>query len=101
MAFCLLHYMFASVTAHVTALLPVMLSVGSTVQGLPMNSSRCCSCLRWGSWASSRPYGTGPSPCYYGSGTYRRAVLAARRDLRRDLPGDVLVVGVPWITARG
>src|SRR5208283_4103616 len=67
-AFFLLHYMFASVTAHVTALLPVMLSVGSTVQGLPMQQFALLLMLSLGIMGIISPYGTGPSPCYYGSG---------------------------------
>jgi L-tartrate/succinate antiporter len=32
------HYMFASVTAHTTAMLPVMLTVGSTIPGMQMEA---------------------------------------------------------------
>ena len=36
------HYMFASLTAHVTALLPVMVVVGAAVPGLSTTNTRCC-----------------------------------------------------------
>jgi L-tartrate/succinate antiporter len=66
--FFLSHYMFASVTAHVTAVLPVMLAVGATVPGLPSEQYALLLCLTLGIMGIISPYGTGPSPVYYGSG---------------------------------
>jgi di/tricarboxylate transporter len=37
------HDMFASVTAHVTALIPVLLAVGSAVLKMNMSQLACCS----------------------------------------------------------
>jgi len=62
------HYLFASVTAHVTALLPVMLAVGSTIPGLNMPQYALALCLTLGIMGILTPYATGPSPVYYGSG---------------------------------
>jgi L-tartrate/succinate antiporter len=62
------HYMFASVTAHVTAMLPVMLTVGSTIPGMPMQAFALLLALTLGLMGILTPYGTGPSPVYYGSG---------------------------------
>ena len=62
------HYMFASVTAHVTAMLPVLLAVGSTIPGLNMQHLAQLLCLEFGIMGIITPYGTGPSPVYYGSG---------------------------------
>ena len=62
------HYMFASVTAHTTAVLPVMLAVGPTVPGLPAHQYALLLCLTLGLMGVISPYGTGPSPVYYGSG---------------------------------
>jgi L-tartrate/succinate antiporter len=45
------HYLFASITAHVTAMLPVMLAVGATIPGLPMTEFALPTCLRSASWA--------------------------------------------------
>ena len=42
------HYLFASVTAHVTALIPVLLAVGSTIPGMNMHISRWLLCLQLG-----------------------------------------------------
>jgi L-tartrate/succinate antiporter len=62
------HYMFASVTAHVTAMIPVLLAVGSTVPGMNMPQLALLLCLQLGIMGIITPYGTGPSPVYYGSG---------------------------------
>lgn len=62
------HYMFASVTAHATAMLPVMLTVGSTIPGMPMEAFALLLALTLGLMGILTPYGTGPSPVYFGSG---------------------------------
>jgi len=66
--FFLLHYLFASVTAHVTALLPVMLTVAMQIPGLPIGKAALALCLSLGIMGIISPYGTGPSPVYAGSG---------------------------------
>jgi len=92
--FFLAHYVFASVTAHVTALLPVMLTVGAAVPGMEMKSLTLALCLTLGIMGVITPYATGPSPVYYGSGylpsdDYWRlgAIYLAA----------FLLVGIPWI----
>ena len=62
------HYMFASVTAHTTAMLPVMLAVGSTIPDMPMEAFALMLVLTLGIMGILTPYGTGPSPVYFGSG---------------------------------
>jgi L-tartrate/succinate antiporter len=62
------HYLFASVTAHTTAMLPVMLTVGSTIPGMPMEAFALLLALTLGIMGILTPYGTGPSPVYFGSG---------------------------------
>ncbi|WP_329955788.1 anion permease [Cupriavidus necator] len=68
LVFYFTHYMFASVTAHTTAMLPVMLSVGSTIPGMPMEAFALMLALTLGLMGILTPYGTGPSPVYFGSG---------------------------------
>ncbi|MBL8350175.1 MAG: anion permease [Burkholderiaceae bacterium] len=68
LVFYFTHYLFASVTAHVTALLPVMLAVGSTIPGIEMPTFALLLCLTLGVMGILTPYATGPSPVYYGSG---------------------------------
>jgi L-tartrate/succinate antiporter len=66
--FFMLHYLFASVTAHVTALLPLMLTVAAKIPGLPIDKAALALCLTLGIMGIISPYGTGPSPVYAGSG---------------------------------
>lgn len=66
--FFLLHYLFASTTAHTTALLPLMLTVASKIPGLPVTTSALALSLSLGIMGIITPYGTGPSPVYAGSG---------------------------------
>ncbi|KEP73485.1 citrate:succinate antiporter, partial [Microbacterium sp. SUBG005] len=69
LAFYLLHYLFASTTAHTTALLPAMLTIASTIPGMNMEVFVLLMVTSLGrDGGSSPPYGTGPSPIYYGSG---------------------------------
>jgi L-tartrate/succinate antiporter len=96
--FFLAHYVFASVTAHATALLPVFLTVGGAVPGMPMKSLTLALCLTLGIMGVITPYATGPSPVYYGSGylpsdDYWRlgAVFGA------IYLAAMLLIGIPWI----
>ncbi len=96
--FYLVHYLFASVTAHVTAMLPVFLAVGSTIPGMDMQQFVLLLSLTLGIMGIITPYGTGPSPVYYGSGylpsadwwrlgaVFGAIYLAA-----------FLLIGVPWV----
>ncbi len=62
------HYLFASVTAHVTAMLPVMLAVGMGIPGMDLRAFSMMLMLTLGIMGVLTPYATGPSPVYYGSG---------------------------------
>lgn len=66
--FFFIHYLFASLTAHTTAVLPVVLAVGVAIPGIPplMFSLLCVYAL--GLMGIISPYATGPAPVYYGSG---------------------------------
>ena len=96
------HYMFASVTAHTTAMLPVMLAVGSTIPAMPMRQYALLLCLTLGIMGVISPYGTCPSPVYYGSG-----YLPARDYWRLGaILGLIffavfLIVVVPWVLMTG
>ncbi|MBL0121682.1 MAG: anion permease [Betaproteobacteria bacterium] len=92
------HYMFASITAHVTAVLPVMLAVGSTIPGIDMPQYALLLCLTLGLMGILTPYATGPSPVYYGSGYlpskdyWRLGAIFGVIFL-----GALLIIGVPWM----
>ena len=98
LVFFFTHYVFASITAHVTALLPVMLAVGSTIPGMNMPQFALLLCLTLGIMGILTPYATGPSPVYYGSG------YLPSRDFwwLGAIFGVIfiavfLVVGLPWM----
>ncbi len=62
------HYMFASVTAHTVALMPVFLAAAIAVPGMPVKLFTMMLCYSLGIMGILTPYGTGASPLYYGSG---------------------------------
>ncbi len=70
--FYFIHYMFASLTAHTTALLPVILTTAATVPEMPMKTLAILLCGTLGLMGILTPYATGPSPIYYGCGYISR-----------------------------
>ena len=96
--FFVAHYLFASITAHVTAMLPVMLAVGSTIHGINMTQFTLLLALTLGLMGIITPYGSGPSPVYYGSG-YLPSADWWRLGAAFGFVFLVvfLVVGVPWV----
>ncbi len=72
--FFLFHYLFASVTAHVVALLPLFLGVAANL--LPPDMMPSLAMLFVGSLGLIgilTPYATGPSPIWYGAGYISQA----------------------------
>ena len=66
--FFLSHYMFASLTAHTVAVLPVVLAAGAAVPGVKVRTLALLLCYSLGLMGVITPYATGPAPVYYGSG---------------------------------
>jgi citrate:succinate antiporter/L-tartrate/succinate antiporter len=100
--FFLVHYMFASLTAHTAAVLPVVLATGMAVPGLPVRAFALLLVYSLGLMGVLSPYATGPAPVYYASG------YVSRRDfwvLGLVFGGIYLVtllaVGIPYLTAAG
>ena len=96
--FFAVHYLFASSTAHTTAMLPVVLAAGVAVPGLPARPFALLLCGSLGLMGVLTPYATGPAPVYYGSG------FIPRRDFWRlgGLFGAIFLaallgVGAPWL----
>jgi L-tartrate/succinate antiporter len=94
------HYLFASVTAHVTAMIPVLLAVASTIPGVNMHTLALGLCLQLGIMGVLTPYATGPSPVYFGSG-YLPAADYWRLGAIFGVIFFVvfLAIGVPWMLA--
>ena len=66
--FFLVHYMFASLTAHTMAVLPALLSVGALLPDMPIHVLAPLLVYSIGLMGVITPYATGPAPVYFGSG---------------------------------
>jgi len=62
------HYMFASLTAHATALFAVFLAAGAAIPGMPVRPFALTLCYTLGLMGVLTPYATGPAPIFFGSG---------------------------------
>lgn len=96
--FFVLHYMFASLTAHATALLPVILAAGVSIPGMPVRVFVMLLAFSLGLMGVLTPYATGPAPVYFASG------YISRGDFWRlglifgaIFLGALLVIGVPYL----
>lgn len=72
--FYIMHYFFASTTAHVTALIPLFMVISTSL--LPAEQISTFTVLLAGSLGVMgiiTPYGTGPSPIWYGTGYISQA----------------------------
>ena len=100
--FFFVHYMFASLTAHTTAVLPVILAAGVVVPGMPIRMFVLLLGFSLGIMGVITPYATGPAPVYFASG------FIARLDFWRlglifglMFLGTLLLIGVPWLLLLG
>jgi len=66
--FFIMHYMFASLTAHTTALLPVFIAAAVAVPDMPVKLLAMMFCFTLGIMGIISPYAAGQSPIYFGSG---------------------------------
>jgi len=95
--FFLAHYLFASVDAYTTALLPVILVTGISIPGVPSRSSPFCCRIELGIMGIITPFADAASPIYANSG-----YLPAGDYWRLGMIfgaiffGVLLLLGVPW-----
>jgi L-tartrate/succinate antiporter len=75
--FFFVHYLFASLAAHTTAVLPVVLAAGAAVPGMDVRKFALLLCYSLGIMGVITPYACGPAPVFYGSG------YVSRRDFWR------------------
>ena len=66
------HYMFASLTAHATAFLPVFVASLAATPDLPIKQVSLLLCYGLGLMGVLTPYATGAAPIYFGSGYIKR-----------------------------
>ena len=96
--FFVIHYMFASITAHTTAVFPIFLAAGMGIAGVPVAKFALLLAGSLGIMGIISPYATGPGPIYYGAG-----YIPAKDFWRLGLIfgaiflGVLLLVGMPWM----
>jgi L-tartrate/succinate antiporter len=92
------HYMFASLTAHATALLPLFLAAGVSMPDIPARPLALLLCYSIGLMGVLTPYATGPAPIYFGSGYIGRAAFWTLGGVfGAFFLAGLLVLGVPWL----
>ena len=98
LAFFLVHYFFASITAHVTALFTLFLLTGADIPGLNIPLLTYMLLYSIGLMGIITPYGTGPSPIWYGLGYIPSRTYWLLGAVFGFLFFAVLIcVGIPWI----
>ena len=98
--FFITHYMFASVTAHTTAMLPVFLAAGAAVPGINVTVLALMLVFSLGIMGILTPYATGPSPVYFGSGfVSRKDFWVLGLIFGAIFLGVFLLVGTPYLLA--
>jgi L-tartrate/succinate antiporter len=91
------HYLFASVDAYTTALLPVILLTGASIPGVPVKEFALLLCMELGIMGIITPFADAASPIYANSG-----YLPAKDYWRLGtIFGAIfliffLAIGVPW-----
>jgi L-tartrate/succinate antiporter len=96
--FFLVHYIFASLTGHVVALMPVLLAAGAAVPGMPVRTFALLMAFSLGLMGVLTPYATGPSPVYYSCGFLsRREFWLLGLVFGMIFLAALLVIGVPTV----
>ncbi|MBI4482789.1 MAG: anion permease [Acidobacteria bacterium] len=94
------HYMFASLTAHTTAVLPVFLAAGAAVPGMNVLVLSLMLVYALGIMGILTPYATGPSPVYFGSGYIpRKDFWTLGLVFGAIFLAVFLIVGTPYLLA--
>ena len=66
--FFVIHYLFASTTAHTTAVLPAFLAAVVAVPGMPLQAVVLALMYSLGLMGVLTPFGTGPAPVWFSAG---------------------------------
>jgi anion transporter len=98
LVFYFIHYLFASLTAHVTALLTIFLVTGRTIPGIDFPLLTYLLLFSLGLMGILTPYATGPGPIWYGLGYIPSKTFWKLGALFGIIFIAVLIfVGIPWI----
>ena len=101
-AFFFLHYLFASITAHTSALFLVFLGVAVQIPGVSPAAWALLLSYTLGLMGILTPYATGPSPIYYGSGYIPgKDFWTLGLILGVLFFGVYILIGVPWLAWLG
>jgi L-tartrate/succinate antiporter len=73
--FFVIHYAFASLTAHTVVVFPALLAAGASYPGMPIRVFALVLAYSIGLMGVITPYATGPAPVYFGSGFIPRRVF--------------------------
>lgn len=99
--FFAVHYMFASLTAHTMAVLPVILAAGVAVPGMDVQTFALLLAFSLGLMGVLTPYATGPAPVYYGCGFIARGEFWRLGLIFGAIfLAALLLIGVPALGAR-
>lgn len=92
------HYFFASLTAHATALLTLFVATGAAIPGVNAVQLALLLCFSHGIMGILTPYGTGPSPIWYGAGYISsKAFWGLGALFGIVFIGTLVIVGIPWL----
>ena len=98
--FFVVHYMFASLSAHTAAVLPVVLASGIAIPHMPVKAFALLLCYSLGIMGVITPYATGPGPVYYAGGFIsRKAFWILGLVFGVIFLAAMLGIGVPYLTA--
>jgi di/tricarboxylate transporter len=97
--FFFIHYMFASLSAHTAAVLPVILASGMAVPGMPVRAFAMLLCFSLGIMGVITPYATGPAPVYYAGGFIsRKAFWGLGLVFGLIFLAALLLIDMPYLT---
>lgn len=97
--FFLSHYFFASVTSHVTALYALFLTTAIALPGIDPVKAALLLAYTLGFMGIITPYGTGPSPIWYGLGYIPAKTFWPLGALFGFIfLAGLLLIGIPWLT---
>ena len=98
----ILHYFFASITAHTASLLPVFLAMAVTIPGLSSTQWALLLSYPLGLMGVLTTYTAGHNPIYYGSGYIsRQAFWVLGLVLGVFFFTTYLVIAIPWLRYLG